>query len=260
MGKKKYDLICSLGGNCSAANNLKFRKLRTFSLPFDWTYILNDKPIYKLVEGLKDNFENFFKKENLEELKGEEYNPNHREHLQYKDNFTGYYYVNHFLKDFEKEYDIVYKTQKKRFARFIQAIEKSKKCLFILSTSFYIKEDSLLELLNYLKEAYPKKEFNIVLISFNCEKDENIKTDNLEIRRYRRNWNLYDFNKTNFEWNFLDDVKINRNFMLNPIFRFLKIKKGCKVEILPVLPSIFGINLYFLGLKLNFSLGKIREE
>ena len=95
---KKYDLICSLGGNCSAAHNLKIRGLRNFSLPFDWCYIKNEKPIEYLTEGFENGFKNFLLKKNLEELKGNEYNEAHISCAQYKDSYTGYYFVNHFRK------------------------------------------------------------------------------------------------------------------------------------------------------------------
>ncbi len=38
-GRKKYDLVCSLGGNCSVAHNLIFRGLRKFALPFEWAFL-----------------------------------------------------------------------------------------------------------------------------------------------------------------------------------------------------------------------------
>lgn len=38
-GKKTYDLIASLGGDCSAASQLRLRGLRHEAYPFDWTYI-----------------------------------------------------------------------------------------------------------------------------------------------------------------------------------------------------------------------------
>ena len=66
--KQKFDLVFSLGGNCTAAHNLQYRGLRKFSLPFDWTYIVDEKAIYNLAEGFQTDFKYFLLKENLEEL------------------------------------------------------------------------------------------------------------------------------------------------------------------------------------------------
>lgn len=63
--KRQYDLICSLGGNCAAAHNLQYKGLRPFSLPFDWVYMLNEEPLYKLADCFKDDFSRFFLQENL---------------------------------------------------------------------------------------------------------------------------------------------------------------------------------------------------
>ena len=43
--KQEYDLIVSLGGNCMVANNLRYRNMRPFSLPFDWVYMIDEKPL-----------------------------------------------------------------------------------------------------------------------------------------------------------------------------------------------------------------------
>lgn len=52
----RYDLICSLGGNCSVAHNLLYRGLRKFALPFDWTYFEDISAIYKLAESFEVKF------------------------------------------------------------------------------------------------------------------------------------------------------------------------------------------------------------
>ena len=58
---KEYDLICSLGGNCAAAHNLRIRNLRTVAYPFDWTYFKSDSAVYKLADNFVDGFKNFLK-------------------------------------------------------------------------------------------------------------------------------------------------------------------------------------------------------
>lgn len=42
-GSTQYDLIVSLGGNCMVANNLRYRNMLAFSIPFDWGYMQDKK-------------------------------------------------------------------------------------------------------------------------------------------------------------------------------------------------------------------------
>lgn len=209
---KKFDLICSLGGNCSAAHNLEYRDLRKFSLPFDWTYIKNENAIYNLAECFKNNFKNFFLKENLQELTGSEYNTSHINKVQYKDLKTDYYWVNHFNRKIEnsEEYEKVKQKIDRRIKRLLYGIQRSNNILFILSTNFLMKTtDPLKNLLKVLNKLYPEKNFYIKVISFNCEVDEYINSNNINYYKYKRAMNLYDFTKTNIEWAFLDDVELS---------------------------------------------------
>jgi len=64
MGNE-YDLIVSLGANCSAAANMKRRGLRRCSLPFDWLHVAEDGPLPWLAEHLQDGLSGFCLKENL---------------------------------------------------------------------------------------------------------------------------------------------------------------------------------------------------
>ncbi|MCR5839069.1 MAG: papain-like cysteine peptidase, partial [Kiritimatiellae bacterium] len=54
-----YDLIFSLGGNCAAAHNLKIRRLRPYSLPFDWTYMVDERPIAWLISAIDSHMSGF---------------------------------------------------------------------------------------------------------------------------------------------------------------------------------------------------------
>lgn len=211
MGKQKYDFICSLGGNCAAAHNLDCRELRLFSLPFDWTYITSDQPLYQLPEGLKNGFKNFFKKENLRPLSKEEYNTAHADRAQYKDIHSGFYYVNHFRKDipFDVEYESVKQKMDRRFARFMDKITQANSILFVLSACFEVKTEVLIFLLNELKGLYPHKHIQIVALLFKSPKGEHISLPGLEIFHITREMHTYDFTKTNWEWAFLDDVELS---------------------------------------------------
>ena len=135
-----YDLICSLGGNCAIAYNLRYRNMRYFSLPFDWTYIKDEKPIEFLTYCFKGekNFKDIALKSNLELVEVDKKNDGHRDKIKYRDNLSKFYFFNHFTEPIEMGgvYDNFKKTFDKRIDRMLELIEKSSKILFILSTSF----------------------------------------------------------------------------------------------------------------------------
>lgn len=61
--KTEYDLIVSLGANCSVAHNLRFRGLRPVSLPFDWCYFVDDVSIHFWIDEVGHGFPGLLKRE-----------------------------------------------------------------------------------------------------------------------------------------------------------------------------------------------------
>ena len=171
--KKHYDLIVSLGGNCSAAHNLLYRNMRHFALPFDWCYFKDDKPLSYLCEGFVNNFKNFCLKENLVELPPEEQSPAHSDRIQYKDNYTGYYFVNHFSHPIEDEQEYTPQPQKlhRRTTRLITKIKESKNVLFILTFDFKFDFEKIKSLKKTLTKTFPKTKFFFEILYFNSQKD-----------------------------------------------------------------------------------------
>lgn len=113
-GSTQYDLIVSLGGNCMVANNLRYRNMLAFSIPFDWGYMQDKKKLKYLIEGLKDEFKNLCLFENLEKVQG---NDVHK--IIYKDNYSGYCFPNHFENDIltNNEYDRFYSKLRRRIGK-----------------------------------------------------------------------------------------------------------------------------------------------
>ncbi len=203
---KQYDLICSLGGNCSVAHNLRYRNMRPFSLPFDWVYMKDEMPIKYLIEGFADNFQNLCKFDNLERV------PDTTEHkLIYRDTYSGYYFPNHFSQEIENsdEYHVMYKKLTRRINRLIDTIKNSDTILFILSLGFHIDTHLLEELQTTLLTLFPNKQIDIIFLQFCTEaKSDYPQTfSNITQFSYSRKYNDYDFSHTNFEWNFLDNIK-----------------------------------------------------
>lgn len=209
---REYDLIFSLGANCSAANNLNRRKLRPYSLPFDWVYFMDESTLRYLAENLKTRFADLMVKENLVEIKPDspEWVPSHKGFLKYLDTRSGYRFVNHFRHSIETsgEYERVYATLRRRIDRLFSALESGREFLLVLGTRVHVSVETLISLRQSFRAAFPAKRFDLEVLQFNAEENAQIiPEDGLIIHRVTRDWNTYDPEQTNYEWHFLDDVK-----------------------------------------------------
>lgn len=207
-----YDLAFSLGANCSAANNLKRRGLRPFSLPFDWVYFTDESTLTYLAENIKNRFADLMLKENLREITPDnpEWVPSHGGFLKYHDLRSGYRFVNHFRKsiDIEGEYERVHATLRRRIDRLFAAIEKGNDFLLVLGTRAIVSVETLKKLRQALLEVFPTKRFDFEVLQFNAPENNCLKPEEgMAIHCVMRDWNAYDPEQTNYEWHFLDDIK-----------------------------------------------------
>ena len=202
-----FDLVVSLGGNCAAAHQLRYKGLRTAAYPFDWTYFTSDAAVYQLATGFKQGFKNYAQLKNFKELP---INPSHPDRIQYEDTYGKIIWANHF--DYNTDKNTNYKEVKKkldrRFKRLINNVNQSNKILFVFSTSFEIAPDAFLYLHDALHTMYPDKLFKINVLSFDAHNNYVFNDGNVEICYYKRSMNDADYSTTNPEWQFLD--KINR--------------------------------------------------
>ena len=230
---KYYDFVSSLGGNCAAAHNLLYRNMRMFALPFDWTYFIDETAVYNLADGFKNRFSNYLLKENLEELPS---NPNHLEYVQYKDMLSGIIWANHFRGSVSNnaEYVAVKSKLNRRFQRLLSCVEKSTNVLFLFCVSFDIDIKPFEYLLKELKQIYSNKNIDIKVICFGCKDNGVYSEHHIEIFKYTRSMNDYDFTKTNYEWAFLDSIKLTKLFKKKDtikLFSFSILKKQIKCEL-----------------------------
>ena len=218
--KKSYDLVCSLGGNCAAAHNLKWKGLRLYAYPFDWTYVTEVKSIYKLAESFKNNFSDILLRENLKELPA---NPDHKNNIQYEDKKTNIVWPNHFKYKIEndKEYQKVKQKIDRRCKRLLEHINKADKILFLFSLNFEVEIKIFVDFLTFLSNLYPNKKIDLKILCFNCKTNEKLKQGNLELLKYQRAMKDSDFNKTNQDWSFLDDIILSMSIKQKTIY-FLK--------------------------------------
>ena len=77
---------------------------------------------------------------------------------------------------------------------------------------------------------YPDKNIDIKILSFNCDCDELIKYETVELFKYKRAINLYDFIKTNFEWAFLDNVSIAKSCSMSRFATTQLPRKLCSIS------------------------------
>lgn len=54
----------------------------------------------------------------------------------------------------------------------------------------------------------------------------------MHVRTFARKMNLYDFNKTNYEWAFLDDIKIRDKKRARTLLSVKILKRKLKVELI----------------------------
>lgn len=203
--KEPCDLIISLGGNCSAAHNLRYREMRFFSLPFDWVYITDTQPITYLSTAFQTHFRDFFLKENLIRVQG---NAHHA--IIYQDTLSKYYFPNHFSTsiDMGNEYARVATKINRRIDRLYDKIEAANVVLLILATYFPFDTVCVSRLAKTLHDLWPQKTFRFKVLQFNAGEDSETTEDNIVITKHRRMMNDYDFNKTNYEWAFLDKLAL----------------------------------------------------
>lgn len=228
--KHHYDLVVSLGANCSAAHNLRFRNMRPYSLPLDWVYIEDDQPIKWLVGAFKNKFMDFFQYENMKKM------PATNEHaIIYKDTVSGYLFPNHFTKTIQNETDfnVVAKKMKRRVERLFNKIDCAKNILFILASAKPLDTNNILSLQKQFKTLYPTKQIDFEVLMFDAKENTDTTKNHIHIRTFERALNDYDFSKTNFEWAFLDEIDISDKPRKNTlkILSWKMFKRKYKMEI-----------------------------
>ncbi len=212
--KSHYDLIVSLGANCSAAHNLRYRDMRPYSLPLDWVYMEDDKPIKWLINAFETKFSGFLQYENLEQLP-----PTNEHAIIYKDMVSGFVFPNHWVKEIKNksDYDVVASKMHRRVKRLFDKLDSAKSVLFIIAANQELNTDNILMLYKRLIKQYPGKNIDFEVMLFSAKKETEQVIDNVHIRTFERPQNNYDFTKTNYEWMFLDDIQISNHPHKNKI-------------------------------------------
>lgn len=214
----EYDLIISLGANCSSSANLRRRGLRRCSFPLDWLYIVDDRPLVWLAEHLKDGLRDFCLRENLVRITPQdaEWSAADSRKFKYIDTESGYRFVHLFRRPVEEsgEYDRVIPVFRKRIARMLELIGRSHTVLLLLATGKPIRDDVLLMVKSAFEARYPGVRFDLRFLKFEdalfneVRCSERSPASGILVTEFPRAINEYDFSQTNFEWSFLDDIRL----------------------------------------------------
>ena len=159
--KKTYDLIASLGGDCSAACQLMNRGQRLEAYPFDWTYMESDKAVKYLIDGFANGFADFALRQNLQIMHDIKLPGTAR--FLFRDIHTGYCFIHHFNERVdldERAYERAIEPLRRRRNRFLSRLNEAKDIFFILAVRVPINPQSVVDLMCSLRRMYPDKNFD----------------------------------------------------------------------------------------------------
>lgn len=234
---KEYDLVLSLGANCSAAGNMKRRGLRRCSFPFDWLYMMDDRPLFWLAEHLGDGLRDLCRKENLVRITPEdaEWSAADARKFKYIDTESGYRFVHLFRRPIETsdEYEKVIGVLRRRVARMFEAVGRSQRVLLLLATGRPLSDEALKKVKAAFERLYPNVCFDMEFLKFEetafnrVKSVERVPAKGIHVVELSRAINEYDFSLTNFEWSFLDDIRLTSR-ALRPSLKesLLQVAKG----------------------------------
>lgn len=205
---KSYDLIVSLGGNCSVAMQLSWRNKRPFSLALDWTFMPDEKPVRFLVKAFSDRFANFALKENLEDISDSA--PATYTSPIYLDHASGFQLPHQFALRSSNPawYDRDGPKLRRRVDRIFSEVAARKRVLFILATPFQYDICLVHDLAAAIRVAFPGVDCDLRAMMFDAGKDEELRLEDCEIMKIKRPVHRYDLYQTSALWSFLDDIEV----------------------------------------------------
>lgn len=210
LKQKHYDLIVSLGGNCSAAGQLKHRGLRRCSLPLDWTWMADDKPVRMLPSLLESRFANFLQWENI--CHGEKPRKEIGKLVfDVTDMYSGFSFTHHFYgKRFDRAlFNKGRQTIQRRIDRLYKELDKPATVLFVLETAFGYEDRLADDIFATLEKTFPECDIYFVVMEFSADECSEAwsHNDRMVISKYHRPLNVvYDNQFTGHEWCWMDSL------------------------------------------------------
>lgn len=208
----QFDLIASLGGNCSAAGQLKHRGLRRFSLPLDYVLMTDATPVQALPRLLTNRFKGWLQFENAVEYHPPIIHKGQRTYL-IQDRASGFKFIHHFKgPEFSKDlFRAVRHKMDRRIDRFYERVGRADRVLFVLTTAFAYEQNLAEEIYFALKVAFPRQDIHFMVMQFSAESNRTVSMydDHLTICTHQRDFNIvYDNQFTAPEWCWMDSLEI----------------------------------------------------
>lgn len=175
LGKKyKYDIIYSIGRDCSCAMYLQKQGLRILSGPFDWLTNVND--IKDRLNFILNDFNDFL---NLEDLKFLPKDPNvfNDEACDYYENLrNGFYYYHDFHKNvpLEEAFPQVKEKYNRRIGRFIRNLKTKKKVLLVWFSHIPTADEAIIPLCEQICQKYGKQIDFLIIENDDSKADDDI--------------------------------------------------------------------------------------
>ena len=206
-----YDAVLPLGGGCPISFQLAHRGKRLFATPLDWTLIPDRRGIDYLPTGIRTDFKDLLRRENLIVCAKQRVEKG-RLTWSYEDTLSGFQFVHHFHGDIADfcVYDHVWKVHTRRLRRMLDFIESNKRILFVLNTKFEFDTEAAVRIYDALEHRFARTQVQLLVMQFNANhpRREEVRPG-LVVERFARPINdVYDMTMTTAEWEFLDWIEL----------------------------------------------------
>lgn len=235
--RKTYDIIYSIGRDCSCASYLSNNSLRITSGPFDWLTNVNE--FEKRVNIILNDFDRFLEISDLKIISKNPHIINDEKCDYYENVYNGFYYYHDFLAGvpLEQSFDKVKEKYERRIKRFINNIQTQKHVLLVWFS--HIPTTNNDEKVVLLCEKLCKK-FNKSIDFLIIEHDETKKQN--EIKKINLADNITKYNLYTRSWDSTGALTtMGREDICSMIFKKYSLKKSLKDRLRNILKNIFSI-------------------
>lgn len=208
-----YDCIVPLGGNCSSALQLRSRKLRQCSLPFDWLYYQGDCLPETYVGLIESHFAAWLERKNLE-VKDTRKEPESGRHSSVTDLRCGVTFLHDFLTYplTDMELETVRAKYQRRIDRLYALCGHADRILFVIAgTAEQLNRERLLEARRRLFTLFPQAAIDIFAVITEASTFEMVESpeNGLYLSLTTRKRSTYDLHYRPWEWSWLDSVGLS---------------------------------------------------
>ena len=236
----KFDLVVSIGEDCTCSGYLRRCRLQDFSYPFDW---LTKASFASRIELLLNNFSDFLNKKDLYILEKPKNGNVDKKCDYWADKKYDFYFYHDFPanESFESAYKKIKEKYSRRITRLYKQISDSKNVLFVWwSRSKHQSIELVQDYYTKLSQRFPSNSVYLLIIE-SSENEENIflednhilisRFDNTSYKHNKR-WNETMGNESN-NLRIFSQIKMNKSLKWYIKYLFYYIFK-IFIEIIPI--------------------------